>query len=250
MRRLLSPRAALSEWPGRPEKTPLHLIRAACRFRLMACGLWLTASFACASAPPPPVATKPLGPTFEQKMSSILRLEDQRMLRDPAPPPAPPPPAAAPPRGRQPAAAPVPPPPAPPDLVRMLSDEEPRVRRRAALAIGHVGLADGVQPLTSLLADADAEVRQIAAFALGLIGDARAGDRLVAALADPSPLVQGSAAEALGLIGDSAAADAVGRFVTQAVQAGVARSRLVTRTTREGIRPRRRSASASTRSSG
>jgi HEAT repeat protein/cyclophilin family peptidyl-prolyl cis-trans isomerase len=168
------------------------------------------------------VATKPTGPTFEQKMSAILRLEDQRMLRDPAAPLAPPPPPAAPVRGRQPAAAPAPPPPPPPpDLVRMLSDQEPRVRRRAALAIGHVGLADGVQPLLALLADPDPEVRQMAAFALGLIGDARARDRLVAALADPSPLVQGSAAEALGLIGDAAAADAIGRFVAQGIQSGV-----------------------------
>jgi HEAT repeat protein/cyclophilin family peptidyl-prolyl cis-trans isomerase len=163
--------------------------------------------------------SKPVGATLEQKMAAILRLEDQRLLRDPAPPPAPPPPPAAPVRGRQPAAAPAPPPP-PPDLVRMLSDEEPRVRRRAALAIGHVGLADGVQPLLSLLADPDQEVRQMAAFALGLIGDARARDRLVAALADASPLVQGSAAEALGLIGDTAAADAIGRFVAQGIQSG------------------------------
>jgi HEAT repeat protein/cyclophilin family peptidyl-prolyl cis-trans isomerase len=164
--------------------------------------------------------SKPVGATLEQKMAAILRLEDQRLLRDPAPPPAPPPPPAAPVRGRQPAAAPAPPPPPPPDLVRMLSDEEPRVRRRAALAIGHVGLADGVQPLLSLLADPDQEVRQMAAFALGLIGDARARDRLVAALADASPLVQGSAAEALGLIGDTAAADAIGRFVAQGIQSG------------------------------
>jgi len=102
----------------------------------------------------------------------------------------------------------------------MLSDEQPRLRRRAALAIGHVGLADGVEPLLSLLADPDPEVRQMAAFALGLIGDARARDRLVAALADASPLVQGSAAEALGLIGDTAAADAIGRFVAQGIQSG------------------------------
>src|SRR4051812_3381311 len=211
------------EWNGHSdERVASGSRRVARRLSLPACGLWLAASLACATAPPAPVATKPTGPTFEQKMSAILRLEDQRMLRDPAAPPAPPPPPAAPVRGRQPAAAPAPPPPPPPpDLVRMLSDQEPRVRRRAALAIGHVGLADGVQPLLALLADPDPEVRQMAAFALGLIGDARARDRLVAALADPSPLVQGSAAEALGLIGDAAAADAIGRFVAQGIQSGV-----------------------------
>jgi HEAT repeat protein/cyclophilin family peptidyl-prolyl cis-trans isomerase len=170
---------------------------------------------ACASAPPAAPA-RPAGPAFEQKMSWILRLEDQRVLRDPAPVVAPPPPV-VPARGQkvQPPAA---PPPPPPDLTRLLLDEEARVRRRAALAIGHVGLADGVTPLLAVLADPDPEVRQMAAFALGLLGNTRARDPLVAALADPSPLVQGSAAEALGLIGDVSAADALGRFAAQIVQ--------------------------------
>jgi HEAT repeat protein/cyclophilin family peptidyl-prolyl cis-trans isomerase len=171
---------------------------------------------ACASAPPaPPV--KPVGPTFEQKMGWILRLEDQRVLRDPAPPPAPAPPPPA--KGQKAAPAPPPPPP-PPDLVRLLSDDEPRVRRRAALAIGHVSLADGVQPLVAALRDADPEVQQMAAFALGLIGDRTAVAPLVSALADPSPLVQGSAAEALGLIGDASAADPIGQLLTRLMASG------------------------------
>src|SRR5439155_58543 len=159
------------------------------------------------------------GPTFEQKMAWMLRLEDHRVLRDPAP--AIPPVAAPPPvRGRkaQPPAVEAPPP--PPDLVRLLADAEPRVRRRAALAIGRVGLGEGAPPLIALLADNDPEVRQMAAFALGLIGDTRARDPLVTALGDQSPLVQGSAAEALGLIGDAGAADAIGRMVSQIVQGG------------------------------
>ena len=170
---------------------------------------------ACASAPPAaaPVKTvKPVGPPYEQKASWILRLEDQRVLRDPAPAVAPPPPA----RGRSALAAPAP----PADLIGMLSDEDPRVRRRAALAIGHVGLAEGVAPLIGVLADADPEVRQMAAFALGLIGDTSARDPLITALADPLPLVQASAAEALGLLGDTAAADAVGALAARVVESG------------------------------
>ena len=138
--------------------------------------------------------------SFEQKMSWILRLEDQRVLRDPSPVVAPAPPVAA--RGRGPASfrrrryR---------DLGRLLSDDEARVRRRAALAVGRVGLRDGVPLLVAVLSDSDPEVRQMAAFALGLIGDRSARDPLIAALADQSPLVQGSAAEALGLIGDAAA---------------------------------------------
>jgi cyclophilin family peptidyl-prolyl cis-trans isomerase/HEAT repeat protein len=171
---------------------------------------------ACASAPPAPVLAKPAGPSFEQKMAWILRLEDQRVLHDPVPVVAPPPPAV---KGQK-APAVVPPPPPPPDLARLLADEEPRIRRRAALAIGHVGLVEGVEPLVAALADADPEVRQMAAFALGLIGDRRAREPLIGALVDPSPLVQGSAAEALGLIGDPAAADPIATFIGRIGESG------------------------------
>jgi cyclophilin family peptidyl-prolyl cis-trans isomerase/HEAT repeat protein len=173
-------------------------------------------SAACASAPP--AAPTPPGPSFEQKMSWVLRLEDQRVLRDPAPPA--PPPAPAPVKGRKPQVS-VSPPPPPPDLVRLLSDGEARVRRRAALAIGRVGLAEGIQPLTALLAsDQDAEVRQVAAFALGLIGDSRAREALLPALVDASPLVKGSAAEALALIGDATAAEPIARMAAQIIESG------------------------------
>ena len=169
---------------------------------------------ACGSVPLAP--PKPVGPTFEQKMAWILRLEDQRVLTDPAPP-APPPPPPVPDRGRAPVVAPSP---QTPDLLRLLTDEEARVRRRAALAVGRVGLNGGVEPLTSLLGDADPEVRQMAAFALGLLGSPSARDALMRALADASPLVQGSAAEALGLIGDASAADAIGSVVARIAQSG------------------------------
>lgn len=168
-------------------------------------------------------------------MAWILRLEDQRVLRDP-PPPAPVEPpvttAPVPKRGKKapPAVAPAPPP-APPDLTRLLSDSEARVRRRAALAIGRVGLAEGASALLPLLAsDPEPEVRQMAAFAIGLLGgDPLAGKEvdneqvksaLVAALSDGSALVRGSAAEALGLLGDGAAADPIARMIAQAIQSG------------------------------
>jgi HEAT repeat protein/cyclophilin family peptidyl-prolyl cis-trans isomerase len=168
----------------------------------------------CVSAPPA-AAPNITARSYEQKMASILRLEDHRVLRDPAPalpPPAPPV------RGSKTAA--VAPPPPRPDLVRLLSDSEARIRRRAALAIGHVRLREGVAPLVALLADSDAEVRQMAAFSLGLLGDPAARDPLVAALGDASPLMQGSAAEALGLIGDATAAQPIGALLARIVQSG------------------------------
>ncbi|MDR1988730.1 MAG: HEAT repeat domain-containing protein [Acidobacteriaceae bacterium] len=94
------------------------------------------------------------------------------------------------------------------------------MRRRAALAVGRVGLAAGVPPLLPLLKDVEPEVRQMAAFSLGLIADRAAVPALVEALTDASPLVQGSAAEALGLIGDAQAAAPVGAMVKSVVDSG------------------------------
>ncbi len=160
----------------------------------------------CATAPPvaPPMVT------FESKMSSILRLEDQRVLQDPAAPPVPPPVTGK--RSNLP-----PPPPPPPDLISLLSDTEARVRRRAALAVGRVGLSEGIAPLAQILAtEADPEVKQMAAFALGLIGDRAAVEPLRTALNDASRLVQGRAAEALGLLNDQESATLVAQMVRRA----------------------------------
>ena len=136
------------------------------------------------------------------------------MLRDPSPPP---------PALLQPATAKteaVYALPAPSDLVRLLGDAEGRVRRQAALAVGRVGLPDGVEPLSALLSDADVEVRQMAVFALGLIGHDSARPALLKALDDPEPTVQGRAAEALGSIGNKADADAISGIVRRQAAAG------------------------------
>lgn len=150
-------------------------------------------------------------------MAWILQLEDQRVLRVTGATIAQIVPAAVSSQGRI-QLAPAPPP--SPDLLRLLDDSEARVRRRAALAVGRVGLAEGVAPLGKLLVDPEADVRQMAAFGLGLIGDLSASDALVTALEDASPLVQGRTAEALGLIGDQRAAPAVAKMVAAHVAAG------------------------------
>jgi HEAT repeat protein/cyclophilin family peptidyl-prolyl cis-trans isomerase len=160
-------------------------------------------------APPPiPVVT------WEEKVAWMIRLEDQRILRDPNPPP----PAIL--RPATPRSPVIIAPPPPTDLIRLLEDPEGRVRRRAALAVGRAGLADGIDPLGKLLTDPDAEVRQMAAFALGLIRNSAARPLLSTALRDPDPLTQGRAAEALGLIGDRADADAIAGMVRMHVAAG------------------------------
>ena len=166
---------------------------------------------AAVAAPPVPVIPEI---TWEEKIAWIVRLEDQRILRDPNPPP---------PAIIQPATLETPVvfgPPPPADLIPLLRDPEGRTRRRAALAVGRVGLTEGVQPLVPLLGDADVEVRQMAAFALGLIGHASARPALLKALDDLDPIVQGRAAEALGMIGDRADAGAVSGVVRRNAASG------------------------------
>jgi len=182
-------------------------------YRALAFALLISLAAGCASAPPAVVA--PTVP-FETKMSWILRLEDQRILRDPAAPVIAPPIVP----GKKVVAP--PPPPPPPDVIRLLHDPEARVRRRAALAAGRVGLPEAATDLiVALRSDTDPEVRQMAAFALGLLGDKQPPvlEALRAALIDPSPLVTGRAAEALGLIGDAPSAPDIGKLVSASLGA-------------------------------
>jgi cyclophilin family peptidyl-prolyl cis-trans isomerase/HEAT repeat protein len=184
-------------------------------------GLVLCVSAACATAtapaPAPVVTPQPEPPavSWEEKLDWIMRLEDQRIVRDPNPPS---PVVLVPATRTQPAiVAPLP----PSDLIRLVSDREARTRRRAALALGRVGLREAVDPLTRVLAaDEEPDVRQMAAFALGLIGDPAARPALLASLNDQDPLTQGRAAEALGLIGDRTDAMTVSEMVQRHVRAG------------------------------
>ena len=147
----------------------------------------------CAPKPVPPITTVPAVTAYDQKMRWILQLEDERQLRGGGG-----------------------------DLLALLQDAEPRVRRRAALAAGRVRLGEALPPLTTLLqSDADPEVRQMAAFAIGLIGDPAGAPPLTAALVDRDPLIQGRAAEALGLIAHQPAAAAIGAMIAGHVGAGV-----------------------------
>lgn len=129
----------------------------------------------------------PLVP-LDRRVAWVLRLEAQRVLRDPG-------------LAVTAVVAPVTPAPArTPDLLVLLMDVDPAVRGRAALAVGRVGMAEGVAPLVATLADVEPAVRAQAAFALGLLGRAEAVEPLRAAVADADPMVRGRAAEGLGLI--------------------------------------------------
>ncbi len=107
-----------------------------------------------------------------------------------------------------------------PDLTTLVGDADPRIRRRAALAIGRVGLPEGAEALQPVLTDTDADVRQMAAFALGLLADKTSVPALTSLLQDPDLRVRGRAAEALGLIGDTGSAAGVGQMVAELIQQG------------------------------
>ncbi|MDA1094868.1 MAG: HEAT repeat domain-containing protein [Acidobacteria bacterium] len=193
----------------------------------------------CSAAPPPVVLPEaPFLVSYEQKLSWILQLEDQRLLRDPALPDSPPPrditvsvePDSEPstradvPPGVGPPVVPVVPSDVP-DLIRLAQDSSAAVRRRAVVAMGRARLPDAVAPLTAALSDPQMEVRASAAFGLGLLGDVTASQPLASqplidALRDVEPVVQARAAQALASLGATDAVDAiqamVARHVTEA----------------------------------
>ncbi|HET9371712.1 MAG TPA: HEAT repeat domain-containing protein [Vicinamibacterales bacterium] len=158
----------------------------------------------CASRPAPPVTPPPTIPErpelpIDQKVGWILRLEQQRVLRDPPlaanEPPAP---------GQRPLLR-----AATADLTELSLDPDSGVRRRAMLALGRVRMGEALPWLVSALADTDAPVRAEAAFAIGLLGAREGAEPLAAALADPDPMVRGRAAQGLGLLGDATRAPAI-----------------------------------------
>jgi len=88
-------------------------------------------------------------------------------------------------------------------LRSLLSNRNPSIRKRAALAAGRIGNEDAVSALTPLLEkDADVSVRAMAAFALGEIESETAANALIAVLKNSTTPaeVRARAVEALGKI--------------------------------------------------
>jgi HEAT repeat protein len=94
-------------------------------------------------------------------------------------------------------------------FIRALDAGVPELRMAAANALGEIGDADAVGPLTERFDDSDPRVRARAARACGEIGDARATDALTGLLGDPKAAVRLDAAQALGRIGNRQALQAL-----------------------------------------
>lgn len=83
-----------------------------------------------------------------------------------------------------------------PSVVTRISDDSPRVRKRAAEVLGAMKAKDavaGLVALTSPDAESDPEVRASAVWALGQIADVAGKDAVYAALKDPYPFVRDAA---------------------------------------------------------
>jgi len=89
------------------------------------------------------------------------------------------------------------------NLKSLLTDKDPKVRKRAALAAGRIGDERALPALIELLhGDADNNVRQMAAFGIGEIESTAGADALIAMLNDTKEPgeVRARAVEALGKI--------------------------------------------------
>jgi cyclophilin family peptidyl-prolyl cis-trans isomerase/HEAT repeat protein len=89
------------------------------------------------------------------------------------------------------------------DLKSLLSDKNPAIRRRAALAAGRIGDEGALPSLSALIStDADPKVRELAIFAIGEIESVQGADALIAILksSKEAASLRARAVEALGKI--------------------------------------------------
>ncbi len=91
------------------------------------------------------------------------------------------------------------------ELFTASRDEDPRLRRYLALALGEVRDARAAGVLADALGDSDGQTTIYAAWALGAIGDPGAAPALVPLLDHPDPGVRKIAAYALGVLDSGAA---------------------------------------------
>nr|MBN2276431.1 peptidylprolyl isomerase [candidate division Zixibacteria bacterium] len=92
-------------------------------------------------------------------------------------------------------------------VVRGLTDLDPKVRVKAALAVGRIGDTETAGKLFDMLEDSVAEVATTAALALGLTGDKSFASRLLDLADNPDPEITAAIVRAAGYLSDSSMVD-------------------------------------------
>jgi len=94
-----------------------------------------------------------------------------------------------------------------------LRDSDPKVRARAAVALGRIGAPQATPKLRSALGDRDSRVRTAAAFALGIVEDTESERQLVTQLSQATTEPEREAiVAALGRVGGELAAEVLARI--------------------------------------
>ncbi len=88
-------------------------------------------------------------------------------------------------------------------LTNYLSEPDPEIRARAALAVGRIGNSEGAALLFEMLGDSVESVAETAAFGIGLSGDKEYADKLLGACESFPPPLQAVIIEAVGRLSDS-----------------------------------------------
>ncbi|MCP4580242.1 MAG: hypothetical protein GY839_01395, partial [candidate division Zixibacteria bacterium] len=88
-------------------------------------------------------------------------------------------------------------------LTNYLSDYDPEIRTRAALAVGRIGESEGAALLFEMLGDSVETVAETAAFGIGLCGDKDYADKLLGACESFPPPLQAMVIQAVGRLADS-----------------------------------------------
>lgn len=87
------------------------------------------------------------------------------------------------------------------ELIKLLHDPSPNVRRQAAIAMGKVGGRESVSALVDLIQHHPHLVEEEMVEALGAIGDTEAIPALISLLKNPSSVLRRASAKALGRLG-------------------------------------------------
>lgn len=94
-------------------------------------------------------------------------------------------------------------------IIGALSDSDPKVRRKTALALGKIKDAKAVEPLITLLGDSEPQVRWMAVSSLGEIKDPRAVEPIIAALSNNDPDIKIIALSVLAKMNDPRAVEPI-----------------------------------------